>query len=113
MLDWVEAGLPELDVPDDDRAMLIETMQEAVRQGSVGFVDDYLSVVHDWGISLEDVHAPIRVMVAREDTSAPPGHGEWLVEQLPNAELILVDGGHLGPRHEPEMQLMTWVGQGS
>jgi pimeloyl-ACP methyl ester carboxylesterase len=113
MLDWVEVGLPELDVPDDDRAMLIETMQEAVRQGSVGFVDDYLSLVHDWGISLADVHAPTRAMVAREDTSVPPGHGEWLVEHLPNAELISVDGGHLGPRHEPEMQLMTWVGQGT
>jgi len=93
--------------------MLLETVQEAVRQGSVGFVDDYLALVHDWGISLEDVHAPTRVMVARKDTSVAPAHGEWLVEHLPEAELLYVYGGHFGPRHGPEMQLMSWVGSGA
>ena len=43
----------------------------------------------------------------------PAAHGEWLVRHIPDAELIWVDGGHVGPRHEPEMQLMTWVGHGT
>jgi pimeloyl-ACP methyl ester carboxylesterase len=112
ILEWVNAGMPDVEVPDDVRVMLMETMQEAGRQGSAGYVDDLLSLVRDWGFALEDVRVPTRIMVARDDASAPAAHGEWLAHQLPDAELIWVDGGHLGPRHEPEIRLMTWVGHG-
>jgi pimeloyl-ACP methyl ester carboxylesterase len=112
VLKWLGTGLRDLEIADDDRVILLEAMNEACRQGSAGFLDDYLSAVRDWGFSLDDVQVPTRVMVARDDTSVPAAHGEWLVRHLPNAELICVDGGHLGPRHEPEMQLMAWVGHG-
>ncbi len=112
LMDWVEAGMPELDVPEADRAMLMEAFEESVRQGSAGYVDDCLSDARDWGLSVADIQAPTRFMLARDDTSVPAAHGEWLVRQLPNAELMWVDGGHFGPRHEAEMQLMTWVGHG-
>ncbi|TCC44099.1 hypothetical protein E0H75_35085 [Kribbella capetownensis] len=49
----------------------------------------------------------------RGDTSVPVAHGEWLVRRLPAAELITVDGGQFGPRHEPELGLLTWVGHGT
>ena len=51
-------------------------------------------------------------MLARDDASVPGAHGEWLVGHLLAGELITVDGGHFGPRHDPEMELLTWVGQG-
>ncbi|TCO32888.1 pimeloyl-ACP methyl ester carboxylesterase [Kribbella steppae] len=113
MMDWVNAGMPELEVPEDDRAMLVEAFDESSRQGSAGYVDDCLSDARDWGLSVEDIQAPTRFMLARDDGSVPPAHGEWLVRHIPNAELMWVDGGHFGPRHEAEMQLMTWVGHGT
>lgn len=113
MLDWLNGGLPGLEVADDERAMLMEAFQESTRQGSAGYVDDCLSDARDWGLSVEDIQAPTRIMLAREDTSVPAAHGEWLVNHIPNAELIWVDGAHFGPRHTPEMQLLTWVGHGT
>ncbi|TCO38128.1 pimeloyl-ACP methyl ester carboxylesterase [Kribbella antiqua] len=112
VLAWVKAGLPDLNLSDAEHAMLIETMIEATRQGSGGYIDDSLSFVDDWGFALEEVRVPTRIMVARDDTSVPAAHGEWLVGHLPAAELITVDGGHFGPRHDPEMELLTWVGHG-
>jgi len=111
VLDWVEGGMPELETDDEDRAMLVQAFQEAARQGSGGFVDDWLSLASDWGFPLEAVRAPTKLMMARAD-SIPAAHGDWLVRRLPNAELLWVDGGHFGPRDEPEMELMAWVGHG-
>lgn len=108
---WLEVGMPG--VPADYRSIMMEMSYEAGRQGSAGYIDDSLSLVDEWGFALEDVRAPTQIMVAREDTSVPAAHGEWLVRRLPAAELITVDGGHLGPRHEPEMRLLAWVGHGT
>jgi pimeloyl-ACP methyl ester carboxylesterase len=115
-MDWVDAGLPELELEVSDyevRAMLMEAFVESGRQGSAGYIDDCLSDACDWGLSVEDVQVPTRIMLARDDMSVPEAHGKWLLRRLPNAELLWVDGGHFGPRDEAEMQLMTWVGHGT
>lgn len=113
ILEWANAGLPGVDMPDDVMAMLSEAVQESIRQGSAGYVDDCLASVADWGFALKDVRVPTRIMVARDDTSSPPAHGQWLAAHVPNAELVWVDGGHLGPRGEAEFQLLSWVGHGA
>lgn len=113
VLEWVSSGMPGLDLAGDVMTMLSETVHEATRQGSGGFIDDCLSEVRDWGFSLQDVRAPTRIMLARDDDSVPPAHGEWLVNHLPDATLQWVAGGHFGPRDEPEMQLLAWVGHGA
>jgi pimeloyl-ACP methyl ester carboxylesterase len=74
-------------------------MREAGRQGTAGHVDDRLFAIRDWGFALEQVTAPTQVMRARDNTTNPPAHGSWLVDHLPNAELILVDGDHWVGRH--------------
>ncbi|WP_369410863.1 alpha/beta fold hydrolase [Kribbella voronezhensis] len=112
-MDWVNAGMPELGLVDEERAMLMEAFVESGRQGPAGYIDDCLSGTRDWGFSVEDIQVPTRIMVAREDTTVPAAHGEWLARHLPNAELVWVDGGHFGPRDEAEMQLMNWVGHGA
>lgn len=96
-----------LDSADAEAAMWQQTLREVSRQGSAGWVDDALAEVAEWGFDLSQVHAPTRLMQARGDTSIPPSHAEWLAAHLPSAELIWVDGDHLGPRHEPEMELIV------
>jgi pimeloyl-ACP methyl ester carboxylesterase len=113
-LEWARSGLPEMTFDsDDDEAMLRETVTEAFRQGVDGYRDDRLAVVRDWGFSVSDVRAPTRIMVARDDPWVPTTHWDWLIDHLPNAQLMPVAGDHFGPRDVPEMQLMAWVGQGA
>lgn len=95
----------------EDAIMLDEALRESVRQGSAGWVDDSLSLNTDWGFPLDKVVAPTRLMQARDDLGTPAAHGEWIVSQLPDAELVWVDGDHFGPRVEPEMALLRWVCQ--
>lgn len=108
---WVRDGLPGItfDSPDDE-TMLRDTFTEAVRQGDVGYRDDRLALVHDWGFALADVAVPTRLMFAEEDHANPRGHWDWLAAHLPTATLVPVPGGHFGPRQEPELRLVEWVG---
>ena len=110
---WFADGMPGIDVSDQVRTMLGETLDAAGSHGVGGFVDDLMSLVRDWDFRVEDVVAPTRIMLARDDTSVPAAHGDWLVRHLPNAELVWVDGDHFGPRAGPEMDLLRWVGHGS
>ena len=110
---WAADGMPGIDVPDQGKTMLGQTLDAAGSHGVGGFVDDLMSLVGDWDFRVEDVVAPTRIMLARDDTSIPAAHGDWLVRHLPNAELIWVDGDHFGPRTGPEMELIRWVGHGS
>jgi pimeloyl-ACP methyl ester carboxylesterase len=99
------------EMSEADAIMLDEALRESVRQGSAGWVDDSLSLLTDWGFPLDKVVAPTTLMQARGDLGTPAAHGEWLVSQLPDAELVWVGGDHFGPRAEPEMALLRWVCQ--
>lgn len=111
-MEWAKAGLPGVTFGSaDEEAMLRGTLSEAFRQGVAGYRDDRLAVVRDWGFSVSDVRVPARMMVALEDSSVPVSHREWLMAHLPDPTLVLVTGGHFGPRHVPETQLMAWAGQ--
>ena len=108
---WVESGMPDLDsLPAADHQMLVDTFREAVSAGLAGYVDDWLAIDRPWEFSVDDIDTPTRIMLARDDTGVPASHGDWYLQHLPSSELIWVDGGHFGPRDEPEMQLMAWVG---
>ena len=47
-------------------------------QDVVGWRDDGLALVHDWGFDPEAITAPVAVWHGREDAMVPFGHGEWL-----------------------------------
>ena len=68
---WGRSGMIDLDVPADDRPMPQETFGEAIRSGPWGFVDDFLAASTDWGFAVENVLAPARVALARDDPSVP------------------------------------------
>ncbi|HET9420197.1 MAG TPA: alpha/beta fold hydrolase [Nocardioides sp.] len=65
-------------------------------QGVVGWRDDGLSIVGDWGFDPRAITAPVAVWHGREDAMVPFGHGEWLAERLPGAVPHFLDHtGHL------------------
>jgi pimeloyl-ACP methyl ester carboxylesterase len=106
---WVESLGQSDDLPPHLRGMVVQTVREGLVQGPGGMLDDYAMGAQAWGFDIADVRCETRVMVAREDSSVPPAHGYWLVSHLKRAELVLVDGGHLGPREEAEEQLLRWL----
>ena len=65
-------------------------------QGVVGWRDDGLALVRDWGFDPTAITVPVAVWHGREDAMVPFGHGEWLTQQIPTAEPhFLDDAGHL------------------
>jgi pimeloyl-ACP methyl ester carboxylesterase len=98
------------DLPPAVHQMLVEGFRAGLAPGPGGYLDDCRAEVLPYGFRVGDVAAPTRVMLAREDGSVPASHGEWLVQHLPQGELVWVDGGHFGPRLEPEERLLAWVG---
>ena len=110
-LEWLDTLEAEPgDLSPDVHRMLVVAFQDGLAPGPGGYIDDCLAVVRPWGLNVGDVAAPTRVMLARQDSSVPAAHGEWLAQHLPRGELVWVDGGHFGPRPEPEEQLLAWVG---
>ena len=107
-LEWVESLAHAEDLSGTERQMLVTAFREGLRT-PYGMVDDYASMLQPWGFDLAAVSCPTRVMIATEDTSVPPSHGHWLVAHLPNAVPVLVEGGHFGPRDEPEEHLLAWA----
>ena len=81
-------GLPEVDrralERPEVRAFLIETIQEAVRQGATGWIDDELRQVRPWPFRLE------------ADVWVPAHHAKHLAEGIAGSRLWLYpDEGHL------------------
>jgi pimeloyl-ACP methyl ester carboxylesterase len=93
--------LPEVDRQalerPEVRAFLIETFQEAVRQGATGWVDDDLRQVRPWPFRLEEIGTvDVRIHHGEDDTLVPAHHAKHLAEGIPGGRLQLYpDEGHL------------------
>jgi pimeloyl-ACP methyl ester carboxylesterase len=75
---------------------LAATDRAAVSTGVWGWLDDDLAFARDWGFALADVDVPVHVWHGRHDVMVPPAHGLWLADNVPGAELrLLEDEGHL------------------
>ena len=71
-------------------------MRAACRQGSVGFLDDTMTLVQPWGFDLADIAVPVSVWQGRHDLMVPFGHGVWLADHVPGARRHLFDDeGHV------------------
>jgi pimeloyl-ACP methyl ester carboxylesterase len=110
---WVHQGLPGLDLPHGVKVMLTEAFEEAIRQGEAGFVDDYLATVRPLGFDPSVVSAPTRLLIARDDTTVPPGHGHWWQAKLPDAHVSWFHGTHMDPAPDnAEIHLIEWAAHG-
>jgi pimeloyl-ACP methyl ester carboxylesterase len=68
----------------------------ATEHGPHGVVDDYRAFgAPDWGFTLDQVTAPVRVWQGEDDTAIPPAIGRRLAAALPQGSLQIVpEAGH-------------------
>jgi pimeloyl-ACP methyl ester carboxylesterase len=107
-LDTLDTEEPPEGMTDWVRRMLVQAFREALAPGPGGLVDDYRSFLQPWGFDVAEVAAPTRIMVASEDETSL-AHGQWLARHIPGAQLVIVPGGHLGPRDKEEELLIAWL----
>lgn len=90
-------------------AFLAQEMQDAVRHGVFGWVDDDLAFARPWGFSLADIRIPVLLWQGTQDKFVPLAHGEWLADHIPGVQAhISSDDGHLTLMHRvPEVH--AWL----
>jgi pimeloyl-ACP methyl ester carboxylesterase len=93
MPDFVEADLATL---RGEWSWFGSVVGPALASGPGPMIDDDLAYVRPWGFAVSDVEVPVLVVHGSADLVVPSGHGVWLAEHLPSAELWLTpDDGHL------------------
>src|SRR5690349_20428750 len=87
-------------------------LQEALRPGVDGWVDDHIANVQPWGIELSAVRQPTAIWHGEEDRLCTPPNARSLAAGISQAELYMVEGqGHTSLivcRVEPTMD---WIAQ--
>jgi pimeloyl-ACP methyl ester carboxylesterase len=100
----LSAGMNDLISATDEAALdeefagyLAACFRAAVQQGAVGWRDDDLALLGDWGFSLDAAgQVPVAVWQGDQDRMVPAAHGEWLAARIPGAGARMRPGeGHL------------------
>jgi pimeloyl-ACP methyl ester carboxylesterase len=115
--------LGDFAIPDEDRqilarpdiaAVMTESLNECVRNGVWGWVDDDLAFTRPWGFDPATISVPTAVWWGSKDVLVPPQHGEWLARTVPNA-LARVDtsGGHQADPDTHIDVLYSWLLNGT
>lgn len=110
--DWLGDGYA---MSESDREQLgrnldgaLDDMEHALAPGVDGWVDDMLAAVRPWGFDLGSIRCPVKIVYGRVDAFVPPANGDWLVANVPGAEAVITDTGHLGTDEVVE-QLHAWL----
>ena len=110
----------QIEFSEADRAVLanaerqraaLRMLNEAFRQGVWGYVDDVLCVIQPWGFDVREIRVPTRILYGLTDVLVPPQHGEWLAQNVPDAEVVIDEqGGHMA---DPKLvtERMSWLVQ--
>jgi pimeloyl-ACP methyl ester carboxylesterase len=61
---------------------------------SAGYVRDVLSWGGAWDVDLSAIRPPVRLVAGETDRMVPAAHAEWLRARMPEADLVVVPGGH-------------------
>lgn len=69
-----------------------ESLQEALRFGASGYVQDICALSRPWGFELDDIKVPVRLWHGDLDTVIPLHHGEYLASLIPGSELQVCPG---------------------
>ena len=77
--------------------------------GPDGLIDDDVAIVTPWGFDLGTVTVPTLLAQGGDDRVVPRAHAEWMLGQLPNAELWLRPrDGHIGVMNAAPVA-MDWL----
>jgi pimeloyl-ACP methyl ester carboxylesterase len=90
------------------RAMLAASTTEGIGRSIDGAVDDDLAFAAPWGFDLNAISVPTAVWYGPHDTLVPTGHGEFLARAIPDAEVVLLDGGHFAI-YDRMGELLHWL----
>jgi pimeloyl-ACP methyl ester carboxylesterase len=87
------------------RQAFFESIREGMRQGPEAFAWESIDVWLPWGFRVADITTEVHVCHGEQDTIVERRHIDFIVETLPDAQLILwSDSGHFGPaRHWGEI----------
>jgi pimeloyl-ACP methyl ester carboxylesterase len=91
-------------------AYVLAAIQEGIRPGWDGWLDDGLAMLRPWGFEPAEVRPPVAVWHSEDDPMAPFEHARRLVTAIPNAEPFLVDGmGHGGVCCRQKVAMFDWI----
>lgn len=77
---------------------VMEWMREGARQGSVGFVDDWVVLESPWGFTVAEVRQPVHVWWGSQDPAVSRSHTDYLARTLPRSILHIYENeGHMFP----------------
>jgi pimeloyl-ACP methyl ester carboxylesterase len=62
---------------------------EAGAAGPDGLIDDDMALADPWGFELGAIATPVLLVQGGEDRVIPPAHADWLLGNIPSAELWL------------------------
>jgi pimeloyl-ACP methyl ester carboxylesterase len=81
-----------------DMAQVIrESVEDLVRGGVWGWVDDDIAFMQPWGFDLSEISVPVEVRYGSKDELVPANHGAWLGRNIPGAIVVVEeDQGHMG-----------------
>lgn len=108
----------EVELSEADRAYLANPkhqestrrmINEAFRQGVSGYVDDALCVSQPWGFDVTEIRAPTRIYYGLADVLVPRQHGEWLAENVPNAEVVVDEKAGHSPDPNLVAERIGWL----
>ena len=70
--------------------------RRSVERGMAGIFEDSLMVARPWGFDVRSINVPVAIWQGRHDAMVPFGHGQWLADNVSDAEARLFDDeGHL------------------
>lgn len=101
-------------LPEVDQAALTEKfgedavadVQEAIRTGVDGWVDDMLAFIKHWGFDPAEITTPTLIWHSSEDRFNPLAHGQWLANKVPASSSHFLKGeGHLSTWHNTPTML--------
>ena len=79
------------------KAMFIDDLLNGSRFQTSAPVSDLVLFTRPWGFAPGDVTVPVRWWHGNEDHIVPFAHGQHMVDLLPDADLMVIDGeSHLG-----------------
>lgn len=94
--------------PDVDKKCLLENeemaefwekgLQQALKKGIDGVVDDDLAFIEPWGFDMAEIKCPVLVYHGNLDLMCPYAHGQWVADHIPAQHVTrnLKEGqGHL------------------